>query len=204
MSDFDSNAFEFLQTLSSFKERIKYAQKVWKKIGAGSGRIVFDIGDDKVCKLAKNGKGIMQNISEKDISLIEDYDFVAKVYNADLNGYWVKSEKAIKMKKSTFKQLTGFKFDEWSNTLLQKYRDKIGCFTGGCFFEVSDDYDNIWEDELLNNIIQFAINYDILPNDFSRISSWGVVNREGHNIPVIIDYGISRTTYNEFYVGSKK
>ena len=53
-------ALDTLEKLKTFKERIHFAENNLKVIGTGTSRIVFEYGD-KVFKLAKNRKGIMQN-----------------------------------------------------------------------------------------------------------------------------------------------
>jgi hypothetical protein len=192
---------EHFKNLPSYKKRIRYAKEKLGRLGSGSARVVFDIDEDKVFKLAKNSKGLAQNDLESDISATGWYDFVARVFDADPNNLWIESEKATKMKKSDFKKLTGFKFDDWTNTLLQRTRELQGD-RGGIFFAAPENYDEILEDELFNNIISFIMDYDIVPGDFARISSWGIVNREGHEVPVLIDYGISKSIYNDYYVKS--
>lgn len=190
---------EEFKALPSFKKRVEYAKEKLGKLGTGSARIVFEIDDDMVLKLARNKKGLAQNDLESEIAATSWYDFVAKVYDADPNNLWIESEKATRMKKSDFKRVTGFKFDDWAETLLERYRELQG-HRGGSFYLAPDDYDEILEDELFNNILSFIAEYDIAPGDFARISSWGIVNRDGHEVPVLIDYGVSRSIYNDYYV----
>lgn len=68
----------------------------YKKIGTGSGRLVFDLEDGYVVKVAKNQKGIAQNITEYQIANIDHSDLLAKIIAA--------SEKfdAIIMEKAEF------------------------------------------------------------------------------------------------------
>ena len=62
-TQFDMNLFKSLKT---FKERIEYCEANLKKIGSGSSRIVYQVDNNKVLKLAKNKKGIAQNETEID------------------------------------------------------------------------------------------------------------------------------------------
>lgn len=58
----DGFSFETLTSLSSYKKRIAYCkQMLGQPIGNGSSRIVFQISDERVLKVAKNQKGIAQN-----------------------------------------------------------------------------------------------------------------------------------------------
>jgi hypothetical protein len=192
------NVEEF-KALPSFKKRVTYAKEKLGKLGTGSARVVFEIDEDKVLKLARNKKGLAQNDLESDIAATGWYDFVAQVYDADPDNLWIESEKAVPMKKSDFKNITGFDFEDWGNVLLERYRE-LQRSRGGTHFVVPDNYDEILEDELFNDIMSFIMDYDIAPGDFARITSWGIVNREGHEVPVLIDYGVSRSIYNDYYV----
>ena len=55
---------EEFKSIRSFADRVKYCEQRLKKLGAGSSRRVYQIDNEKCLKLAKNGKGIGQNIEE--------------------------------------------------------------------------------------------------------------------------------------------
>lgn len=42
-------------------------------------------------------------------------------------------------------------------------------------------------------------NYDLSFGDFKKISSFGLVNRNGENKIVLIDYGLTDEVYNTHY-----
>ena len=50
--------------IRSFADRVKYCENRLKKLGAGTSRRVYQIDNEKCLKLAKNRKGIAQNIEE--------------------------------------------------------------------------------------------------------------------------------------------
>lgn len=52
---------------------------VYRYIGSGSGRRVFDLGNGYVVKVAKNMAGIAQNEVEHRISFLEDSNLLAEV-----------------------------------------------------------------------------------------------------------------------------
>ena len=190
---------KYFKKLPTFKDRVAYAKSKLGKLGVGSSRIVFDADENTVLKIAKNPKGLAQNELEAEISKLGWYDFVAKVYDYDNNNLWIESEKAKKMKPSDFKRLTGFNFRDWTNTLIAEYTRRSGQ-KGGAMYMASDDFDEITESELFQSILTFISDFEILPGDFGRISSWGTVIRDGQEMPVLIDYGITKTIYNDFYV----
>ena len=56
---------DMLISATSFKQRLAYCREMLgDPIGEGSSRIVFRIDDETVLKLAKNSKGIAQNLEE--------------------------------------------------------------------------------------------------------------------------------------------
>lgn len=63
-----------------------------KMLGRGSSREVFDLGPQKVLKVAFNRAGLAQNHNE--IEVWEDlHPFVPKVYDYHPQGYWIEMEK---------------------------------------------------------------------------------------------------------------
>lgn len=60
----DGFSLEQLSNIRSFRDRLAYCkQMLGPSIGKGSSRIVFQIDDEKVLKLAMNGKGVAQIIT---------------------------------------------------------------------------------------------------------------------------------------------
>jgi len=88
------NMEEFKQ-IRSFSERVRYCENRLRRISSGSGRIVYQIDDQKVLKLAKNQKGIAQNEVESD-NFLQSYSIVARVFEGDDNDTFVEMELAKK------------------------------------------------------------------------------------------------------------
>lgn len=53
----------------------------YRYIGKGSGRVVFDLGNGKVVKAAKNIKGIAQNIEEFRIAVVDHSGLFARIWD---------------------------------------------------------------------------------------------------------------------------
>jgi hypothetical protein len=193
------NADEFAQ-LRSFNQRINYAQKNLKRISSGSSRIVYQIDDTKVLKLAKNKKGLAQNEVEIDFS--EDYLFsmiVAEVYDYNSNFLWLEMELARKLTPSTFKQITGFSFKEFSNAIGYQYALANPKKVWGRPKQ-PDNFDQMTEQHFIGNVIDIVGNYDdMLIGDMQRLNSYGIVKRNGMDDIVMIDYGITGKVYDSFY-----
>lgn len=74
----------------------------YKSIGKGSGRIVYDLGNGKVVKVARNIKGIAQNEVEYRIALIDDSGLFANVTNVSEGFRFLVMDKANSIKDISF------------------------------------------------------------------------------------------------------
>lgn len=123
------NLEEFFATLKTFKtqkERIDYAISKLKKLGEGEGRIVFDLGDGKVIKFAKEKFGLSQNQSEK---LAHDAlesnnmeELVPEIFEVGKGLSYLVSEYARPASSSDFESLAGLPWEEFESELEQFYR----------------------------------------------------------------------------------
>ena len=126
---------EEFKSIRSFADRVKYCENRLKKLGAGTSRRVYQIDNEKCLKLAKNRKGIAQNIEE--INLGNDMyagSCFAKVYDYDQNGLFVEMELARKAKVGDFKRITGLSWDvmkAWIEKISLLYR------TTKSFYDIS-------------------------------------------------------------------
>ena len=64
--EFNKNKIDFNEISLNIKRRY------YKFIGIGSGRIVYDLENGYVVKIAKNNRGIAQNKTEYEISLSDN------------------------------------------------------------------------------------------------------------------------------------
>ena len=80
----DSFNMETFKSLTSYQKRIQYCRQHLQRIAEGSSRIAFKIDDTKVLKLAKNGRGLIQNEGEADLGY-NNYYFtcLAEVFEFD-------------------------------------------------------------------------------------------------------------------------
>ena len=76
--------FNILKSLPDFKQKIKYVKSLLPKISQGSSRIVFQVDDEKVLKVAKNKLGLEQNANECE-QYKQEYKVIAKVVTKFLN-----------------------------------------------------------------------------------------------------------------------
>jgi hypothetical protein len=191
---------EHFKNLPSFKKRVEYAREKLGHIGSGSSRVVFEVDQNTVLKLARNKKGLAQNDLEADIS-DQGYhgDVIAQVHGHDAEYLWIEAEKARKMKKSEFRAIAGYNFDIFGRVLINEMRKERG-HKHGIYFVDADVGRQIYNDDFFEKIMDFIRTYDLLSGDIARLSSWGIVTRSGKDVPVIIDYGVSQDVYKDYYL----
>lgn len=195
--DFNLDKFK---EINSYAGKIKYAkQYLGKPLGAGSSRIVFKVDDTKVLKLAKNKKGLAQNSAETNWVNFS-YDILAKIFDFDNEDLWVEMELARKAKPSDFKRLLGFNIEDLVTYLTIKYHEHEGKkypyhLDPNAEFIVKklDDID------FINDLVEFMHYSESPVGDLGRLSSWGVVNRNGKEVLVLVDYGLTEDIYKCYY-----
>lgn len=197
-SNFDLDKFK---SLKSFNQRIQYCQENLKRISSGSSRIVYLIDDTKVLKLAKNKKGIAQNEIEASYSRYNDLnDILAQTFEFDEDNYlWVEMELARKVTPNIFKQVTGYSFENYCD-LLSIYNDAVNPSRYTHSHRLPEDFIQAsWEDEFMYSVYQYLGNYDVPVGDLLRLSSYGLVKRNGADTIVLIDYGVDKETMASYY-----
>jgi len=200
--DYPSNwNVEEFKSLTSFNARMKYCQDNLQRISSGSGRIVYMIDNEKVLKLARNKKGVAQNEVEVQYSrehMLED--IVATIFNAEPNDLWVEMELARKLTTKSFKQLVGVSFELFAQAVSNYGSDANGDNRGGGRYNIPQEtVDELWENEFIYGIFQLIGNYGIPAGDLMKTSSYGIVKRNGEDIVVMIDYGLTSEVYDSYY-----
>lgn len=184
--------------MKSFRQQALYANNNLKRLTSGSGRIVYEIDTYKVLKLAKNTKGVEQNKAEADFYVQENWgDIIAKVLEHDDEYRWVVSERASKISLSQFKRYVGVSPDEFYKYLCTETGTVYGAVSTPSEETVailSEDPDNF-----ANRVIDLVTEYDMMPGDFRRLSSYGIVNDK----VVIVDYGLTRFVYKNYYAWNR-
>lgn len=198
-SDWDLSTFD-----KSFAAQVRYATEKAKRIGSGSSRVVFEIpyqGRTTVLKIAKNKKGLAQNEVEGDWSLYNYYpDILIPLIDKDTEHdepTWLHFEKANKLTSSKFKSMTGFTFNQFAKVLMYQH-NKITATKShfNYIYNMSESLvTKILETELLSDVVDMCVCYDILPGDFGRIANWG----EYQGRPVIIDVGFTKSVATSHY-----
>ena len=194
-TSFDMDHF---QTLKKFAERVRYCEDHLKRISSGSARIVYMVDNTKVLKLAKNQKGIAQN--EVEIQWGQDSYFgpiLAHTFMYHPNDLWVEMELARKVSKQDFQRLTDCTIEEL-NAYLRNFKE-INNSKRPIFNMDPELKARLDENEFLISIAEFMENIDAPAGDFGRLNSYGIVQRNGEDDIVLIDFGLTNDVYNTYY-----
>lgn len=163
------------------RERFDFSKL--KKIGSGSDRDVYDLGNGKVLKVAKTARGLTQNIYEGDYYL---KDIIPEVFERGLNYVVVdKVEQAIKSTTNIGKLLTIDITNEKANAngikKLNAMLTELKRFTQKDFDNHKSELQDVLEKYELNDIMS----YDVLWGDFTAKRNWGI--KDGQ--PIHLDGG---------------
>lgn len=194
------NIDEF-KKLKSFNERIKYCEKNLQKISSGSSRIVYKVDDTKVLKLAKNKKGLAQN--EVEVGFSKDYmwdGIVAQIFDYDQNDLWAEMELARKVSPKKFHEIVGFSFGQYCNAILYHAEEQKPQSKYSKIQTKPEKYQEMWDDnEFMYSIFDIIGSYDFPAGDLCKLNSYGLVNRNGQDEIVLIDYGLTNDVYDSYY-----
>jgi len=184
-----------LSKLKTFKARKFYVDQFLVPTNSGSSRAIYQLDSNRILKLAKNKKGLAQNITEKEIFLLtRDTEFkedFTVVFDSHVDGFWLVVEQTeIIQDKDKFFYLTGVSIDD-----LENYLDRWW-FDGILVAKVA--FPHIFELPFAQKIIRLAIKTNLATGDLSRLDSWGI--REDGNKLVLLDYGLTNKIYEKFYV----
>jgi len=206
---FKDNILPNLNKINSFTEKGKFLANYLPRISSGSGRIVYEINDKYVLKFAKNTKGISQNEVEAGIGTDSYFDnIVTQVIAEDDDYKWIVSEKAKKVTEKRIVELTGIpSLYEYYIYLNNNYVDNKPYLKRRGFGQYHQDYEiiNILnENEFTQSIQELILNYDLLPGDLGRASTYGEVIHDGQPTIVLVDYGLNDDVYSRHYVSKNR
>lgn len=177
-----------LDKLETYKAKIEYCEKNLKHLSSGSSRIVYSTSDDTVIKLAKNDKGIAQNKVEANSKMKSK--FLNKILDKSKDYNWIEVEFLDKITESEFEKLTDLNFKTFGKCL------KFLCEKSS---KKPKELEYCKDFEVLTEMARLCKNFDLLPGDLDRISSWGRKN----NQVILIDSGLTGKVYNDHYSSSK-
>lgn len=180
-----------LSEIKDFDERVEFAKEQdWELLGEGSARIVFQMDEKRIIKVALGDAGLAQNITEADPEK-QKFSITNPVFCFDPKGAWIISSMNETITIQEFKKLTNMSFESFGNAL--KYK-----------FNHSDDrnppkgYEDIENNPVFKETAQLILNEDMLEGDVAKISSWGRID----NKVVLRDEGLDLRGWIENYKDS--
>ena len=205
-SSFD---LQYFSTIPTFKDRIQYCKDRLKLIGNGSSRIVFQVDNNKVLKIAKNKKGINQNQREENWGR-NQYGCFAEIYEADTDNHtWIEMELARKATNQDFIKHFGITINELKDIIHYMYFQYNNRSNYWFNEEEKIKLDRFFNENIYNeqnkelyNLYHYMLDYQpdrASISDWGAKSNWGVVNRNGEEWLVIIDDGFDDDIYNSYY-----
>lgn len=195
------NMEEFKQ-LRSFAARVRYCEQKLRRISSGSARIVYEIDNEKVLKLAKNTKGLAQNEAEGNDWYLQKIGCFAKIYDVDENYLWIEMQKARRATAADFRRLTGHPFEflcGFVNYVHSLYSRRWQTHVDKKLYEEfmnSEEY----EYSLFSELYEYLANYGLESiGDIKKASSWGVVSENNTEYLVLVDFGITDYVADTYY-----
>ena len=196
-----------LNKIDDFKQKVLYCQKhLGDYIGSGSSRVVFQIDDEKVLKLAFNDAGVEQNIEEYKWA-DGRYSIFPKIFDFDKNGSWIISEFVLPAEKEDF----DYFFSKYNKApWIRKWSEfvefiwSLDAIQNGYDWRIYNDskIDALCKNPLFGEIYDYVISNNIPIGDLTTINNWGLAKRNGDAMPVVLDAGWREGLNDEFYRGA--
>ena len=201
-----SDATKFGETLldeiGEFAGRIKHANGTLKKVGSGSGRVVYELNNALVAKIAKNRKGVAQNESEAN-SVFNKFNCVAKTLECGKGHAWVIAEKAEPIENfDQFKELAGgtLDFNTYMEILYVLFspngKRKLS------YAIAKEAIKKAKGSKFCMEVIKMMHGRGatgLIVSDLIRMENLGKVKRGGKYELVVIDYGLTHEVYGKHY-----
>lgn len=181
-----------LERLETYNARKKYAERNLKHLSSGSSRIVYLTPSKTIIKLAKNDKGIAQNKAEANPKMKSKY--LNQILSCAKNFAWLETHYLEKITEKEFEQMTGLKFEQFGDSLRFSLKE----ISGNKDAKKPEDFDKVSESDIYKELKDIGQRFKLLPGDLARISSWGT--KDGR--PVLIDAGLTRDIFDEYYEDS--
>lgn len=149
-----------------------------KRMASGSDRIVYELDNTRVIKIAKTARGLQQNIYEGSSDLVNE-GLLPEVYEEGLN--YVVVEKVVPIKARDIVPTYDVEGEQNGTERADKMFAELSKFS-------QQDYDSSSE-KLNDTLYKYGMyqirNYEVLMQDFARKANWGM--KDGK--PIHLDGG---------------
>ena len=159
-------------------------------LGEGSSRVALGINKHSVLKLAKNEAGVAQNKTEYSVyEKVETCSMITQIFYYAEDFEWLICERSTRETEPGDFECYGAPHGDDGENLAQAC--KYGDFEGN---EIDEEVDP-QSLEALRFLIQTM---NLLPGDMYG-KNWGIVERDGQEYPVLLDYGFDYDTKRNHY-----
>ena len=195
-----------LSNIRSFKNRYQYClQNLGKPQGRGSSRVIFQLDDEKILKLAYNRKGVAQNQAEYD-GFLDSLGVVPHTYDSDDNGLWLVSEYVLPAKEQDFQHCLNMSFEEFKKFIASDWawrldytKAKNGEYNWVGIYSYDEYVEILENNEDLNPFDEYIGSYQPPLGDLLRLVNYGMTMRDGYPTIVLLDAGLSEEVWNNYY-----
>jgi hypothetical protein len=144
-------------------------------------------------------KSVVEKMIETEPHPVDFTQAVEREIDLGIGLEW-EAEKARKAKTADFKKNTGMQIGSFL-LLLSQVVDEITNYKKPHFAFPEDRirYFNFKELQIVKDLEQLILDNDLIGGDLTKINSWGVVNRDGKEHLVLIDFGANSQTYETYY-----
>lgn len=181
-----------IEKLETYNARKKYAERNLKHLSSGSSRIVYLTPSKTIVKLAKNDKGIAQNKAEANPKMKSKY--LNEILGCAKNYSWCETHYLDKITEKDFEEMTDLKFNDFGDSIRYGLRS----VSGNTDKDKPENFDEVSKSDIYKELKDIGEKFKLLPGDMARISSWGT--KDGR--PILIDAGLTRDIFDEFYEDS--
>lgn len=178
-----------IEKLETYNARKKYAERNLKHLSSGSSRIVYLTPAKTIVKLAKNDKGVAQNKAESNPQMKSKY--LNEILGCAKNYSWCETHYLEKITEKDFEEMTGLKFGDFGDAIGYGLKG----VSGNTDKEKPENFEKISKSDIYKEVKDIGEKFKLLPGDMARISSWGT--KDGR--PILIDAGLTRDIFDEFY-----
>lgn len=197
-----------LSQITSFAKRLAYCkQYLGPTIGAGTSRVVFQIDDNKVLKLAKNSKGIAQNEYEYEHYYPANQDVLPQCYEADENYTWIVSEYVLPAQEKDFEVVFHMPWEKFKGWIDRTYMQYAPFYVQSHIrpsMSKEEWLDSIENNDDIESFYYYMTNhgYEMI-GDLKRIQNWGLAKRDYGPQLVLLDNGLSKEIFHQHYAKFK-
>lgn len=181
-----------LEKLETHQARKKYAERNLKHLSSGSSRIVYLTSGKTILKLAKNDKGFAQNKAEANPKMKSKY--INKCLGHAKDYCWIETHYLEKINVKKFKEMTDLEFEDFGECIRYGLKN----VSGNTDKDKPKKFDEVSKSEIYKEMKRIGNKFKLMPGDLARISSWGT--KDG--CPVLIDAGLTKGVFAEFYESS--